>query len=343
MISVSKAFAGLFSGLSSRQREVISGRFGLEKGKEPETLAGIGKRLGVTRERVRQIEKSGLNLIRKELTASPSANEILNRGKKYLKENGGVVRQDVLLEELEALAEGLTENHLALFLEASKAFNFQVGDKNFWPFYHLGKSELKTAVNFVDSWASFLDKQKTHVLSGKYEEQLRNFIRSKNIPTGHAEAYLNISKRIHKNPFGDIGLREWAEIRPMTIRDRIYLVLKKKGEPLHFETIAKNINGVGFDKRIALASTVHNELIKDDRFVLVGRGMYGLREQGYEPGTAKVVIKRVLQKNGPLKPQEVVAHVQRERFFKPNTVLINLQDKSSFKRLTDGRYHIREA
>jgi len=180
-------------------------------------------------------------------------------------------------------------------------------------------------------------------LGGYYEESLRHFVKSKGIQRNVADAYLSISKRIHSNPYGDIGLRDWAEIRPATIRDRIYLVLKKKKDPLHFETIAKTINEVGFDRRVALASTVHNELIKDNRFVLVGRGMYALGEYGYEPGTAKTVIKRVLQKHGPLKPNDVISHVKKERLFKPNTVLINLQDKNWFKRLPDGRYHVREA
>jgi hypothetical protein len=188
-----------------------------------------------------------------------------------------------------------------------------------------------------------LEKQKGQALKGQYEDLFKNFLKAKNTPRGYAENYISISRRIHRNPYGDTGLREWAEIRPMTIRDRIYLVLKKKAEPLHFETIAKTINETRFDNRVALASTVHNELIKDDRFVLVGRGTYGLTEYGYEPGTAKVVIKRVLQKHGPLKPNEVVLHVQKERLFKSNTVLINLQDKNLFKRLPDGRYHIREA
>lgn len=343
MISAPKMLNALLGSLSPRQREVLLGRFGLEKGGEPETLAAVGGRLGVTRERIRQIEKSALILTRKNIGGIPGISEVIARSKKLLKDNGGAVRQSALIAYLKGVAEGLTENHLALILEATGAFHFHPGDKSLWPFYYLGKNEFKAATNFLDAWAQALQKQKGHVLAGHYEDQLKNFIKSKNISRQHADSYLNISKRIHRNPYGDVGLRDWPEIRPATIRDRIYLVLKKKGQPLHFETIAKTINDTGFGGRVALASTVHNELIKDGRFVLVGRGMYALTEQGYEPGTAKVVMKRILEKRGPLKPSDLVAHVQKERFFKPNTVLINLQDKSSFRRLPDGRYHIREA
>ncbi len=107
--------------------------------------------------------------------------------------------------------------------------------------------------------------------------------------------------------------------------------------------IAKVINESGLSGQVALAPTVHNELIKDERFVLVGRGMYALREHGYEPGIAREVIQKVLREAGPLKPNDVVAHVAKQRFFKPNTVLINLQNKSFFERLPDGRYRVREA
>jgi len=140
-----------------------------------------------------------------------------------------------------------------------------------------------------------------------------------------------------------VGLRDWPEICPMTVRDKIYLVLKKYGKPLHFEDIAHHINKVGFDRQPALAPTVHNELIKDDRFVLVGRGLYGLREFGYEPGTAREVIAKVLKSEGPLTPPQLVAQVNKQRFFKPNTVLINLQNRAFFERTPDGKYRVREA
>ncbi|MDO8504878.1 MAG: hypothetical protein Q7S36_03440, partial [Candidatus Liptonbacteria bacterium] len=117
----------------------------------------------------------------------------------------------------------------------------------------------------------------------------------------------------------------------------------KKGEPQHFTGIAKLVNEAKFDKRIALASTVHNELIKDKRFVLVGRGIYGLSEYGFEPGTAKDVIKTILVKQGPMRSKDIVLAVQKARFFKYNTILVNLQNKSLFERSNDGTYRIREA
>ena len=53
----------LMDGLTPQQREVLVLRFGLEDGK-PLTLAKIGHRLSISRERVRQIERDALNKLR---------------------------------------------------------------------------------------------------------------------------------------------------------------------------------------------------------------------------------------------------------------------------------------
>lgn len=85
-------------------------------------------------------------------------------------------------------------------------------------------------------------------------------------------------KNLERNKFGHWGLTSWQEIKPKTINDKIFLVLKNAGEPLHFTEIANRINSVAFDKKVANPATVHNELILDNRYILTGRGMYGLKE-----------------------------------------------------------------
>lgn len=319
------------------------GRFGLDKSGNPQTLAALGGRYNVTRERVRQIEVSALAELKRKIGENSQCLEILEKGKKVLKDAGGVLRKEALLGELQKSYEGLTENHLRLLIEAAKAFFEHNDDRDYWSFYYLDKNAEKSAGNFITQWAQFLKTKKEHVLSGKYEEELRGFLKRKNISADHALNFLRLSKKIHQNPFGDKGLTEWPEIKPRTIRDRAYLILKKKNDPMHFRVITKTINETGFEARQASAPTVHNELIKDDRFVLVGRGIYALAEHGYEPGTAREIIAKVLKKHGPLRPREVISAIQRERFFKPNTILVNLQNKSYFERLPNGSYQVRES
>ena len=341
--SAPKLIQNLLKDLTERQRDVLVGRFGLEKGGKVQTLAALGVRYRVTRERIRQIESSAVGALRKKIASDPTCQEIIQKSRNFLKEQGGVATSVNLLEYLKASADDLNQNHLAVILEASKAFFFYPEDKHFWAFYYLDKASLKSATGFVEQWTGHLRGRKEVVLTGKYHSLLEEFLKRRGLKPNFAASYLNISKRIHRNPYGDVGLAEWTEIMPRTIRDRVYLVLKKKKEPLHFRAIAKHINDVFAGRTQASPPTVHNELIKDPRFVLVGRGIYALAEHGYEPGTAREVIGRVLTRNGPLRPRYVILSVQKERFFKPNTVLVNLQNKSHFERLPNGTYQIRES
>lgn len=89
---------------------------------------------------------------------------------------------------------------------------------------------------------------------------------------------LQAVKNLEQNKYGEWGLGHWGEVKPKTVNDKIYLILKHGGQPLHFTEIANKINEMKFDKKIANAATVHNELILDDRYVLVSRGTYGLKE-----------------------------------------------------------------
>ena len=51
--------AGLLDAMTEREKEILSLRFGLVDGK-PNTLAEVSKKMGVSRERVRQIEETAL-------------------------------------------------------------------------------------------------------------------------------------------------------------------------------------------------------------------------------------------------------------------------------------------
>lgn len=342
-ISVSKILEQATKNLTDRQREVVLARFGLWKTKIPETLEAIGKRYEVTRERVRQIESVSLGEVRAALATQKSFGQIIELIKNALKNAGGVLKEDALMGAVQKSAKDISKNHLALFAHATGDFFHIPEDREYHGRYFLGKEDLKTATQFVTQWTSELEAQRAAVLVGEYSMLFKNFLKQKNVSSVYAENYLASSKLIHQSPFGVVGLADWPEIKPRTIRDRIYLILYKKAKPLHFVDIAKEINVAKFDTKIALASTVHNELIKDDRFVLVGRGLYGLKEHGFEAGTAKEVIHRILKKHGPMNSKQLVEAVQKERFFKENTILVNLQNREIFLRSNEGVYKVREA
>jgi hypothetical protein len=344
MAPISKTISIALANLTPRQKEVLVGRFGLEKkdGKR-ETLAAIGDRMDVTRERIRQIESAAIVLAKENILKNNDIASSLKKISGHIKENGGAVRKDAVVRYASAFLNGANGNHIDFLGEASGFFNLRAEDNDYFPFYYLAKKDMKVALAFVDNWTNYLKSRKQKVFSDSYQATLASFLKIKPSFSSVAENYLSLSKRIRKNPYGDIGLREWPEINPTTIRDKIYLIMKKKKEPLHFESIADTINNIRFDDHVALTPTVHNELIKDDRFSLVGRGMYGLREYGYESGTAREAIANVLKKKGPLVPADVVSHVNQKYSFRQNTILINLQNKNFFERMRDGTYRVRES
>jgi len=151
--------------------------------------------------------------------------------------------------------------------------------------------------------------------------------------------YLDLSKEIEKNPFEEYGLSEWSEITPKDVGDKAYIVMKHHAKPEHYTVITDLINKHGFDKRIAHKETVHNELIKDQRFVLVGRGIYALTEWGYQKGVVSDVISEILQKaKQPLSRDEIIDEVLKRRFVKRNTILVALSNKKLFAKVAKNKY-----
>ena len=98
-----------------------------------------------------------------------------------------------------------------------------------------------------------------------------------------------------------------------------------------------------FKRKDVTTQAIHNELIKDKRFVLIGRGIYALKEWGYERGTVADVIADVLRDAGePLHRDEIVKRVLKSRFVKETTILLNLQGKPQFKRVAKATYELAE-
>lgn len=144
---------------------------------------------------------------------------------------------------------------------------------------------------------------------------------------------------IEQNKFGNWGHREWRDVKPKTINDKIYLVLQNHGKPMHYQDIAKKINETGFDGKSVNTATVHNELILDDKYVLVGRGLYALQSWGYNKGTVADIIAGLLQKAGePMSKQDITEQVMKQRMVKKTTIDLALMNKQRFQRAGGGKY-----
>jgi hypothetical protein len=132
-------------------------------------------------------------------------------------------------------------------------------------------------------------------------------------------------------------------VNPKNIRDKIYVILHDNKKPMHFNEISEAIKKSNLRRKDVTTQAIHNELIKDSRFVLIGRGIYALKEWGYKKGTVADVIAEVLRKEGgPLHRDEIVRRVLKSRQVKETTILLNLQGKPQFKRVAKATYTLAE-
>lgn len=314
----------LLKDLSERTREVISRRFGLDT--ERETLESIGKSYQITRERVRQIEEDGLEKIEKKICDSQCQN-VIQYFISQLNDSGLLRREDILLNQLGGIK---FQNYALFLLTIAKPFQRFSETKDLYSLWTIDKNSLNAAKRAIDFFTIELKRNNQPM----------------DLPLDILPSYIEIAKHILKGPGGLYGLRDWPEINPRGTKDKAYIVLKKEKTPLHFTKVASLINAekAFSSPRAVLAQTVHNELIKDSKFVLVGRGLYALREWGYVPGTVREVVVEVLKKEAkPMEKDEVIKKTLEQRQVQPNTILLNLQNKKYFIKNDEGKYTIRKA
>jgi len=327
----------LFGVLPKRTKDVLEKRFGLGKNSKRMTLDAIGQGYGITRERVRQIEADGLSRIRKS-DSMKEVSGVFSALENYFQNNGRVLKEAQVLSSLASHPKH--ENHIYFLLSLHSPFvrlheNDSLHDR--WAHGHsYGSSAEKTLSHAILE----LRKIGKPISEGKLFEVLSasaKNITGESASTAVLSNWTALSKLVAKNYFGEWGLTDFPEIKPRGVRDLSFMVLGKHKEPLHFTQVAEHI-GKLVGKKVHV-QTVHNELIKDSRFVLVGRGLYALAEWGYETGMVKDIISKVLSQ-GPLQKNKIIELVSKKRFVKPNTIAINLENKKYFKKLADGRYTI---
>lgn len=333
-----KICQGFLRDLSPRTKEVLSRRFGLIQGQR-ETLEAIGRSYGITRERVRQIEADGFSRLKTKQELCQGAFQHLTA---LLKKSGNLKKEDSLLQ---LVGEGRFRNHIFFLLTLGEPFEREKESETLHSLWTIDRASLQTAQNLINGLTEKLEKVNrplsSHHLWGIYQSEIMALL-PKALRSPVFFSYLEISKRIRQNPTGLFGLKEWPEITPKGVKDKAYLVFTGENRPLHFTEVASLIDRSGLSNgKKTLARTVHNELIKDPRFILVGRGIYGLRDWGYEQGQVKEVIAKVLKQAGqPLPKEEILAGVLKQRLVKPNTVLLNLNNKNYFLRDSQGRYSV---
>lgn len=319
-----------------REREIIARRYGLFERKE--TLEQIGELLSITRERVRQLEKAVTTKLRqlalKELPHIQTFEKVIIN---HLENTGNVAKISDITKAITGGTDKLNQARIAFLADLSP--NLSVIEDNDHYHHAVGNKKVHDSDNIRKNIETIID-----TIKNIGEPTSITNIRSKtgHVSDNHVKALASVSKQIsHLND--NWGLSRWPLVNPKNIRDKIYVVLKKKGNPLHFNDIANEIKQSSFRRKDVTTQAIHNELIKDKRFVLIGRGIYALSEWGYSKGTVADIITEVLIKAGePLHRDEIVKRVLASRHVKETTILLNLQGKGQFKRVAKATYALND-
>ncbi len=324
-----------------REREIVSRRFGLFDRKE--TLEQIGELLGITRERVRQLEKSVVNRLKSaaEQGSVPRVPDIQTEFTEHLHKLGEIARVSTLTEKIGSDVSKLQQARIAFLAQLCPELVVINEDDHYHHAVGIKATRDEAAVKAdVTKLIDTIKKLGQPATIGEITT-------AAGLSTGtgdvkQAESLASISKHL-ATLNGRWGLIKWPMVNPKNIRDKIFVILKEHGKHMHFNEIASAIKDSEFKRKDVTTQAIHNELIKDKRFVLIGRGIYALKEWGYEKGTVSDIISDVLkQEGGPLHRDEIVKRVLKSRYVKETTILLNLQGKSQFKRVAKATYSLAE-
>lgn len=335
----------IFLVLTPKEKDVIVKRFCLDN-KPKQTLEKIGQSFSVTRERVRQIEKIALGKLKR--TVDTTRLSFINQmARDILKNNGGVLLEKKLVSELinKLATKQDTDTHIIkLALNINSEISKYEKTNLYKPFWKLNNVNLEDIKGIVTNGIALLNKNNDVLPIESLANEIKNIFinKGKDLNLDFIISALDLDKRLKLVSEG-IGLTSWRHINPRSIRDKAYIVLKRANEPLHFVEIANRIASAGFDKKLVTTQAVHNELIRYDHFVLVGRGLYALKEWGYKKGTVAEVIENLLRKKSPLSKKEIISGVLKQRKVKKGTISLNLQKNPQFVRVGRAVYALDEA
>ena len=270
-----------------------------------------------------------------------------------LEKHGGIMAEDHMLEYLLQgdVSDEVYCKHLLFLLDKLTANRIlREQNKNSVPSWRVEFVDWDRANKTIAKFVEILESEKQPLTRA----ELLNRFKVTDIYSDHKkhynfedesadpiDAHLRTSDLIRPNPFDEWGLTHWNAVTPKRMGNKIYLVMKKHGKPLHFRDIATHINEAQFDSKKAYPPTVHNELILDDRYILVGRGIYALKEWGYVPGVVSDVIEAILSKSDEaLTRDEIVQLVLDQRMVKKGTVYLALSNNNRFSKDEKGKYSL---
>ena len=341
-LNLNEVIEDMFMVLTDKERDVVIRRYSLNN-QPRETLERIGKSFKVTRERVRQIENAALGKLRRTVD-NTKLRVIIRRAKEILQANDGLMLEKQLINEIlqTTTKSSLDGNIIKLALSIDEDVLKVKKSNEYKPAWRLDYVRERSIKDVCIAVVKYLDAQTDVIDADDLAKAVQKQLARKE-SLRFIKACLEIHKSLKKVDKNKWGLMTWRHINPKSIRDKAYIVLKGENRPLHFVEIANKITESEFDKKVVTVQAVHNELIRGENFVLVGRGLYALKEWGYVEGTVSDVIERILKKAAqPLEKSEIVKRVLEVRNVKVGTIALNLQKSENFERVGRAVYQLKD-
>jgi hypothetical protein len=343
--SIVSTFKEILKSLSKKEKVVIERRIWLNW--EKETLQNIWDSFepAITRERVRQIEDSWIKKIWRIIKATSLA-KIQDFAREILDKHSWILTKDKLVNAIIKELELPSEINSSI-IEAIVVSDYDIikSKPKLWTKTHFYLPNIsKKNIDLMHKEAVAILKKKKDIMeqASLYEIIKLNLKNNWNFKNIFIDSVLDIYEDIVKWEENLIGLTKWKILNPKTLKDKALYILRKEKIPMHFVSIANKITESMGEK--VKVNTVHNELIRNEEFVLVWRWIYALRDWWiYKPGTVLDVIIDIMKKNGePMTTEEIIAKVLKVRKVKNTTIYMNLQNKNIVERVWRNYYKLKD-
>ena len=334
----------LFQVLNKKEQHVIKGRYGFNKQNKKETLESIGNDLNITRERVRQIQKTGIQKLQRTLHTN-KLNIISELITNHLKENNYFLNEKDLISSV-ATKITIPQNEAALITllcDVSNEISKIKKTKKIQKAWSIkSKVDTKNINSILKIGVQILKDEKKTITPIDFLNRVQNQLKEKKKGLFSRSTLSNIFQASFEIKLIDegYGLSKWRTVCPKSIRDKAIIVFNRYCKPLHFSEVCELIHQSKFDNKKVTLQAVHNELIRYNDFVLIGRGIYALQDWGFTTGTVKDIIHQILDNQGPLTKTKIIEEVLKERKVKIGTISLNLQKHPEFKRVGRAVYSL---
>ncbi|MFA7662380.1 MAG: sigma factor-like helix-turn-helix DNA-binding protein [Patescibacteria group bacterium] len=366
-----KILNDLFKCLSKREAEILIRRYGLRqdiigKKKTRQTLQAIGNQYKITRERVRQVENFSIKKIKQADEFHKHYPALKDFVLGVLSRFNGIVEDEFLVDLLvrEAGFEPKIVDKESKEIDPQEIVLHQIIDFILSKIINDVVEPVLTVPGFMGAWQevgvetalaeegvktaiAVIEKNNKPMMT---DEIISHFKKTPFYTTSKVKitdemivSFLHLSIDLKENVFGEWGMRDWGTISLKTVNDRIYYIMSQHKKPLHFSEITDLINKKDAAIFIAHGATVRNILTAESRYILVGRGIYALKEWGVEPGTVSQLIEKIITEAGePVSRKDIIDKILSQRIIKKQTILITLSNKNKFKKMPEGKYALAE-